>query len=181
AAGKQEDGSHARDAAHGSGSHRLTLPLPRAHAKHWPRSGTSLQRSGLRGMTTTRALDQADGRRETASPRRPWDPRVYQIATLGGLLLYGLGWLGFDVPAAHALAILATVLLAQLAGTRLSGRLSGRLGFDPKSALISGLSLCLLLRTNYLTLAVLTAATAIGSKVLLRVGCKHGFNPTNCA
>jgi hypothetical protein len=102
---------------------------------------------------------------------------VYQIATLSGLLLYGLRWLEFDVPAARAIAILATVLLAQFAGTRLSGRP----GFDPKSALISGLSLCLLLRTNSLTLAVLTAATAIGSKFLLRVGAKHVFNPTNFA
>jgi hypothetical protein len=102
---------------------------------------------------------------------------VYQIATLSGLLLYGLRWLEFDVPAAHAIAILATVLLAQFAGTRLSGRP----GFDPKSALISGLSLCLLLRTNSLTLAVLTAAMAIGSKFLLRVGAKHVFNPTNFA
>ena len=102
---------------------------------------------------------------------------MYQIATLSGLLLYGLGWLEFDVPASHAIAILATVLLAQLAGTRLSGRP----GFDPKSALISGLSLCLLLRTNSLTLAVLTAAMAIGSKFLLRVGGKHVFNPTNFA
>src|SRR5947207_13386677 len=55
------------------------------------RSGTSLLRPGLRGMTTTRALDHAEGRREKASPGRRWDPRVYQIATLGGLLLYGLG------------------------------------------------------------------------------------------
>ena len=79
---------------------------------------------------------------------------MYQIATLSGLLLYGVGWLEFDVPVSHAVTILATVLLAQFAATRLSGRP----GFDPRSALISGLSLCLLLRTNSLTLAVLTAA-----------------------
>src|SRR5262249_58287663 len=72
---------------------------------------------------------------------------------------------------------LTTVLLAQFAGSRLSGRP----GFDPKSALISGLSLCLLLRTNSLALAILTAAIAIGSKFLLRVGGKHVFNPTNVA
>ncbi|PYO55606.1 MAG: Na+-transporting NADH:ubiquinone oxidoreductase, subunit NqrB, partial [Candidatus Rokuibacteriota bacterium] len=57
----------------------------------------------------------------------------------------------------------------------------GRPGFDPRSALISGLSLCLLLRTNSLTLAVLTAALAIASKFVLRVGGKHVFNPTNFA
>ena len=102
---------------------------------------------------------------------------MYQIATLSGLLLYGVGWLEFDAPVSHAVAILATVLLAQFAATRLSGRP----GFDPRSALISGLSLCLLLRTNSLTLAVLTAALAIASKFVLRVGDKHVFNPTNFA
>jgi len=128
-------------------------------------------------MNLTTVPGHTDGRQEKASPGRRWDPRVYQIATLSGLLLYGVGWLEFDVPVSHAVAILATVLVAQFAGTRLSGRP----GFDPKSALISGLSLCLLLRTNSLTLAVLTAALAIGSKFVLRVGGKHVFNPTNFA
>jgi enediyne biosynthesis protein E5 len=59
--------------------------------------------------------------------------------------------------------------------------LSGRPGFDPRSALISGLSLCLLLRTNSLPPAGLTAAVAIASKFVLRVGDKHVFNPTNFA
>src|SRR5438046_485173 len=107
-------------------------------------------------MTRTTAPGHADGRRGQASPGRRWDPRVYQIATLSGLLLYGVGWLEFDVPVSHVVTILATVLLAQFAATRLSGRP----GFDPRSALISGLSLCLLLRTNSLTLAVLTAPFA---------------------
>jgi len=102
---------------------------------------------------------------------------VYQIATLGSLLVYGVGWLGFDLPASHAVAILITVLLTQLAATRITGRST----FDPKSALISGLSLCLLLRTNSLDLAVMTAVIAIASKFVLRVRGKHVFNPTNFA
>lgn len=53
--------------------------------------------------------------------------------------------------------------------------------FDPKSALISGLSLCLLLRTNDAWLAALTAVVAVGSKFVLRVHGKHVFNPTNFA
>src|SRR5436190_15690360 len=51
--------------------------------------------------------------------------------------------------------------------------------FDPRSALISGLSLCLLLRTNSLLLAVATAAVTIASKFVLRFRDKHVFNPTN--
>src|SRR5206468_1506523 len=49
------------------------------------------------------------------------------------------------------------------------------------SALISALSLCLLLRTGSLGLAMLTAAVAIASKFTLRVRDKHVFNPTNFA
>src|SRR5207245_3676761 len=43
------------------------------------------------------------------------------------------------------------------------------------------LSLCLLLRTGSLGLAMLTAAVAIASKFTLRVRDKHVFNPTNGA
>jgi Na+-transporting NADH:ubiquinone oxidoreductase subunit NqrB len=48
-----------------------------------------------------------------------------------------------------------------------------------RSALISGLSLCLLLRTNRADLAVLAAILTIGGKFLFRAGGKHVFNPTN--
>src|SRR5439155_15371413 len=51
--------------------------------------------------------------------------------------------------------------------------------FNPKSALISGLSLCLLLRTNSPELALLAAIVTIGSKFLFRFRGKHIFNPTN--
>src|SRR6266566_49602 len=51
--------------------------------------------------------------------------------------------------------------------------------FDPKSALISGLSLCLLLRTNSLLLAMTAAFAAIAGKFVLRWNGKHIFNPTN--
>src|SRR6266850_1801138 len=112
-----------------------------------------------------------------ARPPRRWDPRLFQIATLGRLLGYGVVWLGLDVDPWTAAIVLATVLAAQLVGTRVTGR--GR--FDPRSALISGLSLCLLLRTSSPGLAVLTAGLAIASKFLVRVGDKHVFNPTNVA
>jgi enediyne biosynthesis protein E5 len=118
----------------------------------------------------------------TAAPRpvlreRGWDPRLYQIATLAGLLAYGIWRLDLEVQPHTALTIMASVLAAQLACTRLWGR--GQL--DPRSALISGLSLCLLLRTGSLDLAVLAAAIAIASKFTLRVRGKHVFNPTNVA
>jgi len=112
-----------------------------------------------------------------AAPPRRWDPRLFQIATLGGLLGYGGLGLGLDVDPWTAAIILTTVLAAQLVATRVTGRRR----FDPRSALISGLSLCLLLRTNSPELAALTAVLAIASKFLVRVGDKHVFNPTNVA
>jgi Na+-transporting NADH:ubiquinone oxidoreductase subunit NqrB len=51
--------------------------------------------------------------------------------------------------------------------------------YDPRSGLISGLSLCLLLRTNAPGLTVAAALIAIGSKFVLRFNGKHVFNPTN--
>ena len=103
------------------------------------------------------------------------DPRWFQISALASLLLYGMGWLAFDIPPAQSAVTLAAVLLAQFAGTRCT-RLSA---FDPKSALVSGLSLCLLLRTNSLALAAGAGVVTIASKFLLRVNGKHLFNPTN--
>jgi len=91
----------------------------------------------------------------TPAPR--WDPRLYQIATLAGLLGYGVFWLDLEVQTPTAVAIVVTALVAQLACTRLTAR--GR--FDPRSALISALSLCLLLRTGSLGLAILAAGVAI--------------------
>ncbi len=113
---------------------------------------------------------------EVRAARRS-DPRLYQIGTLSALLIYGILWLDLEIQPFQALAILGTVLLAQFVGTRLSGLPQ----FDPRSALISGLSLCLLLRTNALELAVLTATLAIASKFTLRIRGKHIFNPTNFA
>jgi Na+-transporting NADH:ubiquinone oxidoreductase subunit NqrB len=105
-----------------------------------------------------------------------WDPRLYQIATLGCLLLYGIVWLGFDIEPRTAAIIVGTVLVTQAAAAHLT-----RTRFEPRSALISGLSLCLLLRTGSPELAVLAAVLAIAGKFLLRVGNKHVFNPTNGA
>jgi Na+-transporting NADH:ubiquinone oxidoreductase subunit NqrB len=112
---------------------------------------------------------------QTARAARRADPRYYQIATLTSLLIYGILWLDFEVQTIHAIAILVTAQLTQYACTKLS-RLPG---FDPKSALISSLSLCLLLRTNFLAVAVLAACISIAGKFLIRWNGKHVFNPTN--
>lgn len=103
------------------------------------------------------------------------DPRLYQILILSSLLVYGVTRLDLEIRPGRALFLLAVALLAQYACTR-AWRLPA---FDPRSALISGLSLCLLLRTNSAGLAALAAGAAIASKFALRVRGKHIFNPTN--
>jgi Na+-transporting NADH:ubiquinone oxidoreductase subunit NqrB len=112
----------------------------------------------------------------TLVPRfRLRDPRLYQIAVLASLLLYGVLRLDFEVSPAQAAVFLGTALLTQAVCTRL-WRLPA---FDPRSALISGLSLCLLLRTGSLLLACAAAVLTIASKFALRWHGKHVFNPTN--
>ncbi len=103
------------------------------------------------------------------------DPRFYQISVLGSLLIYGIGWLNFDVTLLHIMTILASALLTQYLCT-LAWDLPS---YDPKSALISGLSLCLLLRTSDLSVAILAGFLAISSKFVLQWKKRHIFNPTN--
>ena len=104
------------------------------------------------------------------------DPRHYQIAVLAALLAYGLTRLDFEVGGAQAAAMLTTALLTQFLCTR---GLPATPAFDPRSALISGLSLCLLLRSNSFELAVVAAVVTVASKFVIRIDGQHLFNPTN--
>ena len=105
------------------------------------------------------------------------DPRLYQITSLSALLLYGLLFLHFDVSTSQIVVTLGAAQLTQYASTRYFKLPS----YDPKSALISSLSLCLLLRTNDLAVAGLASFIAMASKFLIRWKGKHIFNPTNLA
>lgn len=104
------------------------------------------------------------------------DPRHYQILVLSCLLGWGWYRLGFELGAAQVAVTLGTVAVAQLSLARWQ---RGRWNWELRSAMISGLSLCLLCRTNSLALAAITAVLAIGSKFVLRHEGKHWFNPTN--
>lgn len=105
------------------------------------------------------------------------DPRHYQICVLTLLVAYGITVLDFGVHWYNAAGIAATALAVQLLGTRIAALPA----FDPRSPLITALSLTLLLRTDSLLLAMAAAAIAIGSKFLLRFNGKHVFNPANVA
>jgi Na+-translocating ferredoxin:NAD+ oxidoreductase RnfD subunit len=110
-----------------------------------------------------------------AGPRGRIDPRLYQIACLAGLLTWGMLSLGFDQTPGRVCLLVATALVTQA----VAGRLTGLPSFDPKSALISALSLCLLLRAADPWWLVVGAVLAVGCKFVFRVGGKHVFNPTN--
>jgi hypothetical protein len=114
-----------------------------------------------------------------ASPvaRRGPDPRWYQIAMLSALLGYGVFGLRFGLGWDRIAAVIGAALGVQFLCTKL-WRLPA---YDPLSALISGIGLCTLLRTNGVALAMLAAALAIASKFVLRWRGKHLYNPTNLA
>ena len=103
----------------------------------------------------------------------PLDPRHYQIAILAALLGYGIFALDFDVTLGSVAAVLSAALAAQWLASRIIG-----LPMEWRSAMISGLSLCLLCRAGSWWLAPLAAFIAIASKFLLRFRNKHLFNPT---
>jgi Na+-transporting NADH:ubiquinone oxidoreductase subunit NqrB len=105
------------------------------------------------------------------------DPRYFQIAVLSSLLVFGVTVLDFGIHWQNAIVIIATAQTVQFAFTRLL-KLPR---FDPLSALITSLSLTLLLRTDVAALAATAALIAIGSKFLVRVRGKHVFNPANVA
>jgi Na+-translocating ferredoxin:NAD+ oxidoreductase RnfD subunit len=106
---------------------------------------------------------------------RTQDPRLYQIGVLFALLVYGVSSLDFDVSPGRIGLTLGVCLATQYACSRLWALPR----FDPLSALISGLSLCLLLRTDRPGLVVIAAVVTIASKFLCRVDGRHLFNPTN--
>jgi hypothetical protein len=105
------------------------------------------------------------------------DPRLYQIASLGTLLVLGLLWRRFDLSLWQIVLTFAAALATQYAATRWYALPK----FDPLSALVSAVGLCLFLRTNDLTVAVLASFLAIASKFVIRWNHKHIFNPTNFA
>lgn len=105
------------------------------------------------------------------------DPRYYQIVVLTTLLAVGIGVLDFGIHWQNAVTIMLTAQAVQYAGTRIFDLPR----FDPLSALITSLSLTLLLRTDVIPLAAAAAVVAIGSKFLIRVRGKHVFNPANVA
>jgi enediyne biosynthesis protein E5 len=105
------------------------------------------------------------------------DARHFQIATLSCLLVLHVAWFDLGAAPLQAAVTIAAALVAQYAFSRLPGGAA----FDWRSPLITGLSLSLLLRTQVPLLWVLAPVLGIGSKLLIRRGGKHFFNPATFA
>jgi enediyne biosynthesis protein E5 len=111
-------------------------------------------------------------------PRQWWsDARHYQIAALSTLLAFNLGWLDFVARPLNSALAIGGALVTQVLCTRWFALPH----FDPRSPLITGLSLSLLLRANEPWLHLLAGVIGIGSKFVLRVDGKHIFNPAGFA
>ena len=102
------------------------------------------------------------------------DPRIYQILMLSGLLAFGLVARAFEIAPSHFFAIITAACAVQWLG---SVMIATRPDF--KSAIITALSLTLLLRADSIWPLMAAATIAIGSKFTLRLGGKHIFNPAN--
>jgi hypothetical protein len=122
----------------------------------------------------------------------PRDPRAYQVFALSGLLALGMLRFGFDIAPLDAAIIITSALAAQGLAERMgrpalpAGTAAPAAASWP-SALISALSMTLLLRARHPLWLVIAVLLAVFSKFAWRVprvgapGTKHVLNPTNGA
>jgi len=101
------------------------------------------------------------------------DGRTYQVATLGILLTLSMVWLDFGATPFGTAAALAGSVGTQI----LCARFWRLPAIDVRSALITGCSLGLLLRTNDPVFDLAAGVIAILSKFVLRVDGRHIWNP----
>ncbi|MEM8779144.1 MAG: RnfABCDGE type electron transport complex subunit D [Cyanobacteria bacterium P01_G01_bin.49] len=121
------------------------------------------------------------------------DDRDYQILFLGAFLLLGIFTRDWTIKPALIGVIVVSCLVTQLILTALVTRQKifvfqkGWFNYfiNPlfiaswRSALITALGLCLLLRGNDYRTMILAGSLAIASKFIFRVNNKHFFNPAN--
>jgi enediyne biosynthesis protein E5 len=113
-----------------------------------------------------------------SSKLKPWtgifaDPRLFQIFSLGILLATGAYFRDFSIRPEQVLLTFAAGLLTQAACWRFAPSKPRTL----RSAIITCLSLTLLLRADNLLAHPIAASAAISSKSIFRFHGKHLFNP----
>jgi enediyne biosynthesis protein E5 len=110
---------------------------------------------------------------------RAWwsDARHFQIAALSTLLAINFVWIDFGAKPLHSALAITSALATQAACSRWFGLPR----IDLRSALITGLSLSLLLRADEPWLPAIAGIVAIASKFVLRIDGKHIWNPAGFA
>jgi Na+-transporting NADH:ubiquinone oxidoreductase subunit NqrB len=103
------------------------------------------------------------------------DARDFQILFLSTFLMLGIFNRDWTVKPELMIAILVSAIVTQLIADRVFSSENPSI----RSALITAISLCALLRAGSVTTMVIAAAASILSKFLFRYRGKHFFNPSN--
>ncbi|MFM7730930.1 MAG: RnfABCDGE type electron transport complex subunit D [Flavobacteriales bacterium] len=103
------------------------------------------------------------------------DGRHVQLISQLSFLAFGIGFLGWDTDWKNYLMAATGCLLIQFIGIRFAGQSSD----SWKSALITTMGLCLLMRANHPILFAIAGVLAISQKFALKVNGKHLWNPAN--
>ncbi|MCU0435468.1 MAG: RnfABCDGE type electron transport complex subunit D [Bacteroidia bacterium] len=103
------------------------------------------------------------------------DARHYQVLFQLTFLLFGMFALGWEI----SLLRLNVIILTCLAVQALFIQFTSKDWTGLKSALISSMSICLMMQANSIWTFVLAGVLAISSKFLIRVQGRHVFNPAN--
>lgn len=115
------------------------------------------------------------------------DARYFQLLFQSLFLCYGLYFLHWKqewwLYSAYFFTSMVTQLLCELiikksAAKKLSAEWWAGCKKNISSAIISSISLSLLLKTNHISVAVFAAMVSIASKYIIRINSKHVFNPS---
>ena len=109
------------------------------------------------------------------------DPRYFQVIFQAIFLIYGIFYLHWNADWLHYVISIGGCLFFQYTADSIKAKRFlkpnefDRWGF---SVLISAMSLCLLLKTNFWYISLLAALLSVVSKYIFRVNSKHIFNPS---
>src|SRR4030095_10072897 len=109
------------------------------------------------------------------------DPRYFQVFFQVIFLMYGLLFLEWDADWLHyGISIGGCLFFQFIADSVSKKRLMNLSEFDRWgfSVLISAMSLCLLLKTNYWYISLLATFLTVASKYIFKWNHKHVFNPS---
>ncbi|HEV3324292.1 MAG TPA: DUF2330 domain-containing protein [Puia sp.] len=112
------------------------------------------------------------------------DARWFQVLFQAFFLSYGLLFLRWNPDWPHYIISIGGCLTFSYIASAIRQKrlppLRGGAGWNPwgLSALISAMSLCLLLKTNHVSTSLLAAFLTVASKSIVRLGRKHIFNPS---